>query len=219
VFLVVKNTLTERPVADVTHQESKTFTDYLRRRFKWFADSCASFLNRLGLHPTTITILGLVGHSGAAVLAGMGLLTWSGILLLVMAPLDFIDGTMARMQGKVSRFGAFVDSVTDRYSEFVILGGLLVYYLRISDWSGVILVYLAAAGSLLVSYIRSKAEGLGFDCKVGILTRVERYIVLIPSLMFHIPFIGITIIAALTHLTALQRILYVRKQYYAKPDA
>jgi CDP-diacylglycerol--glycerol-3-phosphate 3-phosphatidyltransferase len=206
-------------VTDVARPESKTFTDYMRRWFKGFADTSAGFLNRLGIHPNTITILGLVGHVVAAVFAAMGMLTWSGIILLVMAPLDFIDGTMARLRGAPSRFGSFVDSVTDRYSEFVILGGLMVYYLGKADMPGVVVVYLAAAGSLLVSYIRSKAEGLGFDCKVGLLTRVERYIVLIPALIFHFPFIGICIIAALTHLTALQRIFHVRKQYYARPDA
>ncbi len=123
---------------------------------------------------------------------------------------------MARLRGESSEFGAFVDSVTDRYSELVIFGGLLVYFLRQQEWLGAGLVYLAAAGSVLVSYIRARAQSVGFDTKIGIFSRVERYLVLIPGLVFNQPLIAVAIIALFANITALQRILHVRSQAYAK---
>ena len=199
----------------VKKEEPKTVTDYARAIFKGAFLPIAVFLNRLGIKPNTITILGLVGHVGGAVLAALGYMTWAGLLLLVMAPFDFLDGTMARLRGESSNFGAFVDSVTDRYSEFFILGGLLVYFLEHSNREGAMLVYLAAAGSLLVSYIRGRAEALGYDAKIGILSRLERYIVLIPGLVFNIPVAALWVIAVLSNVTAVQRILHVRRQAHA----
>ena len=199
----------------VKKEEPKTVTDYARAIFKGAFLPIAVFFNRLGIKPNTITILGLVGHVGGAVLAALGYMTWAGLLLLVMAPFDFLDGTMARLRGEPSNFGAFVDSVTDRYSEFFILGGLLVYFLERSNHQGAMLVYLAAAGSLLVSYIRGRAEALGYDAKIGILSRLERYIVLIPGLVFNIPVAALWVIAVLSNVTAIQRIIHVRRQAHA----
>ncbi len=195
----------------------KTFTDYLRVYFKGAADSSAGFLLHLGLKPNAVTFAGLLGHIGAAALVVYGYMFWGGLVLLVMAPLDFLDGTMARMRGESSAFGAFVDSVTDRYSEFVIMGGLLIYYLMNQDWIACTGVYLAAVGSLMVSYIRSRGEGLGFTVKIGLLTRVERYIVLIPGLLFNSAEIAVWIIAVLANFTALQRIFFVRRESYSRP--
>jgi CDP-diacylglycerol--glycerol-3-phosphate 3-phosphatidyltransferase len=135
-----------------------------------------------------------------------------GLIILVMAPIDALDGTMARLRGEPSDFGAFVDSVIDRYSELLIFGGLLTHYLRTSQDILAGLTFAAAAGSVLVSYTRARAEGLGFHAKVGILTRVERFVILVPSLVFGIPWLGVGIIAVFANITALQRILTVRKQ-------
>lgn len=192
--------------------KKKSFTDLMRVMFKGILEPIARFLNRFGLKPNTVTISGLAGHAAAAYLIARGYVSWGGLLILLMAPVDALDGTMARLLGEPSAFGSFVDSVTDRYSELVLFGGLLLYFLQQQNWWGCGLVYLAAAGSILVSYTRAKAEGLGFDCKVGILTRVERYFVLVPALIFNIPMIGVGVIGLLANLTALQRILYVRKQ-------
>jgi CDP-diacylglycerol--glycerol-3-phosphate 3-phosphatidyltransferase len=139
-----------------------------------------------------------------------------GILVLLMTPIDALDGTMARLRGESSDFGAFVDSVTDRYSELIIYGGLLYYFLTLGDPLGGLLVFGAAAGSVLVSYVKARAEGLGYEAKVGLLTRVERYIVLAPSLVFNQLFIGLAIIAVFANITALQRIWYVRRQAHRK---
>ncbi len=199
-------------VVEKEQEGTKTFTDFLRSYFKEAANSGAGFLLRIGLKPNMVTIAGLAGHFVAAALVVNGWMFWGGLVLLIMAPLDFLDGTMARLRGESNVFGAFVDSVTDRYSEFVIMGGLLIYFMLNQDWLACIGVYLAAAGSLLVSYVRSRAEGLGFIVKIGLLTRVERYIVLIPGILFNFPVIAVWIIAVLANFTALQRIFYVRRE-------
>ncbi len=193
-------------------KEARTLTDTLRGMFRGVFEPIAGFLVRLGLRPNTVTIFGLIGQAAAAYLIAVGMITWGGLLLIVMAPIDFLDGTMARLRGESSRFGAFVDSVTDRYSEFVVLGGLLIYYLGQENWMACGLVYLAATGSVLVSYVRARAESLDYQSKVGLLTRVERYLVLIPALVFNRPLIALWIIAIFGHLTAFQRILNVRCQ-------
>jgi CDP-diacylglycerol--glycerol-3-phosphate 3-phosphatidyltransferase len=164
--------------------------------------------------PNTITIIGLFGNIIGAYLISQGYLFWGGVLVLIMGPFDALDGTMARLRGEPSNFGGFVDSVTDRYSELVINLGLLVYFLNTDNWAGSFLVYLASAGSVLVSYVRAKAEGMGFDAKVGILTRVERYLVIVPGLLLNFPLLAMAVVAILANITALQRIIYVRRQAY-----
>jgi CDP-diacylglycerol--glycerol-3-phosphate 3-phosphatidyltransferase len=139
-----------------------------------------------------------------------------GIVILFMGPIDALDGTMARLRGEPTDFGAFVDSVTDRYSELVILFGLLVYYLQAQNTLACVLIYLAAAGSVLVSYIRARAQSLGMDTKVGLFTRVERFLVLAPCLIFNIPIVALWATAILANITAVQRIYHVRKQAYSK---
>jgi CDP-diacylglycerol--glycerol-3-phosphate 3-phosphatidyltransferase len=195
-----------------------SFTDFLRVRFKGILDPIGSFLNRIGLKPNMVTIFGLIGNFAAAYLLARGYISWGGILVLVMAPVDALDGTMARLRDEPTRFGGFVDSVTDRYSELLIFGGLLYYFSQQPSSIGVILSFLAAAGSIMVSYTRARAEALNYDAKIGILTRVERYFVLIPGLIFNIPIIALWILVIFTNFTAFQRIWYVRKQAYLSQD-
>lgn len=197
---------------DVAKKESRTFTDLLRARFKRILEPAAGFLNRLGLSPDAVTLIGLFGTTIGAIFLATGHITIGGLILLAAAPLDALDGTMARLCGQSSHFGAFLDSVTDRYAELIIFGGLLIYFVQQSNWLGVILAYLAAAGSVLVSYIRARAESVGYETRVGILTRVERFIVLIPCLIFNIPVIAVGVIAVFAHITAVQRIWHVRRQ-------
>lgn len=195
----------------VDKKKSSTFTDQMRARFKGILDPIGAALNHLGLKPNTITILGLVGNTLGAVLLALGKMTWGGALILSMGPIDALDGTMARLRGEDDDFGAFVDSVTDRYSELVIFGGLLFYYLMQNQWLAAGLTYIAAGGSVLVSYVRARAQSLGYDSKIGILTRMERYLVLAPSLVLNLPLVGLWIIALLANFTALQRIVDVRR--------
>ena len=195
-----------------------TLTDKLRARFKYVLDPIGAFLNGLGLMPNTITILGLVGNTIGAYFLMQGNMLVGGLIILAMGPVDALDGTMARLRGEPSDFGAFVDSVTDRYSEVVIFLGLLLYYNQQGDWINTLGVYLAAAGSVLVSYIRARAQSLGYEAKVGILTRAERYAVLAPALIFNIPWLGIWIIAVLANITAFQRIVHVRRLAHVKME-
>ncbi len=193
-----------------------TFTDFLRARFKGVLEPIAGFLNGLGLMPNTVTLFGLFGVTIGAYFLAVGQVTLGGLIILVMAPIDALDGTMARLRGESSQFGAFVDSVTDRYSELVIFGGLVILFSQQQNWLGVSLTYLAAAGSVLVSYIRARAQSVGFETKIGVFSRVERFLVLIPCLIFNVPLIAVGAIALFANITALQRILHVRRQAYEK---
>jgi CDP-diacylglycerol--glycerol-3-phosphate 3-phosphatidyltransferase len=196
-------------------KEQMTPTDYLRGRFKGILDPIGRIFNKIGLMPNTMTILGLVGNTAGAYFLSQGQMLIGGLFILAMGPVDALDGTMARLRGEASDFGAFVDSVTDRYSELVIFGGLIIFYLQQGDWLSSCLVYVAAAGSVLVSYVRARGQSLGFDTKIGILTRMERYLVLVPALVLNYPMVGVWIIAILANLTALQRILDIRRQSHA----
>jgi CDP-diacylglycerol--glycerol-3-phosphate 3-phosphatidyltransferase len=189
-----------------------TLTDQMRGRFKGLLDTIGTFLNRLGINPNTLTMIGLAGNFIGALFLAQGKFLIGGLITLSMGPVDALDGTMARLRGEPSEFGGFVDSVVDRYSELIIYGGLLVYYIHADDPLLVSLTFIAAAGSFLVPYIRARAEGLGFSAKVGILTRMERFLILTPSLVLSIPWLGIGIVALFANITAFQRIFSVRKQ-------
>ncbi|HKY54590.1 MAG TPA: CDP-alcohol phosphatidyltransferase family protein [Anaerolineales bacterium] len=201
---------------DSNKSTRKTFTDYLRLWFKWVLDPIGGFLNRLGLTPNMVTILGLIGNTVGAYYLARGDMLTGGLLVLIMTPIDALDGTMARLRGEPGDFGAYVDSVSDRYSELIIYGGLLYHFLNLGEPLGGMLVFGAASGSVLVSYVKARAEGLGYEAKGGLLTRVERYLVLAPSLVFNQLYLGLTILAVFAHITALQRILYVRNDIHAK---
>ena len=193
-------------------QEKITLTDALRVRFKNLLDAIGAFLNGLGITPNTLTISGLVGNLIGAYFLAIGSFMIGGLILLAMGAIDALDGTMARLRGEPSDFGAFVDSVTDRYSELVIYAGLLFYAVEELNLTLAMLVFAATAGSILVSYIRARAQSLGYEAKGGMLTRFERFIILVPSLIFGYPWIGVSIIAILANTTALQRIISVRRQ-------
>ena len=200
--------------------ETKTgkndFETFLRRIFQKPLDWLAGRFLRLGLIPNHITLLGLIGNIGAATLIIYGYLQWGGLLAALMAPLDAVDGAMARLQGKTSRFGAFFDSVTDRYDELILLGALIIYFFNQSDRLGVVLTFLATMGSVLVSYTRARAEGLDLKANVGVLTRIERSFVLIIGLLIGRPIFSVGIIAVLANITAVQRIAWVWKQTNAE---
>lgn len=195
---------------------SKTFTDQMREIFKGVIDPVASFLNGMGITPNMVTIAGLVGNAIGAYFLTQGQLFIGGVLVLLMGPVDALDGSMARLRGEPSSFGAFVDSVTDRYSELLILGGLLIYFSQQGNILANILIYMAAAGSVLVSYTRARAQSLGIETKIGILTRMERYMILAPALVLNVPMVALWLLAIFSNITALQRILDVRKKFHSK---
>ena len=190
-----------------------TITDFLRKKFQKILITVSSFLLKVGLTPNLITLLGLLGNIGAALFISKGKFIIGGIIALAMGTFDAIDGTMARLSGKPSKFGCLFDSLIDRYSEMTLLLGILVYFSSINDNTGIILVYLALCGSFLVSYIRARAEGLGVEVRKGILTRVERLLIIVISLLFRQPLMGVLIIALLGNFTALQRLWFVRAYF------
>lgn len=195
----------------IPSKSPRTLTDILRRSFKGVLEAVGGFFLRLGLTPNAVTVLGLVGALLAAGLLAAGYIVWGGILLVVMAPFDAVDGAMARLSGKVTRFGALLDSTLDRFAEIFLLGGLLVYYMGRGDKLAVVLAFLAMGGSLMVSYVKARAESLNFEVKIGLLSRVERLIVLIICLLINQPMIALWILAILANFTAVQRLLYVLK--------
>jgi len=146
---------------------------------------------------------------GVAYLLSRGNFLWGGIALLIASCFDGLDGALARTTNTVSRFGAFLDSTFDRYSEAIVYCGLIVYYSRINAETLLVLTYAAIIGSLLVSYARARAEGLNIECKEGLLTRVERVLILIIFLLINQMHIGLWVLAILANATALQRIYVV----------
>jgi len=199
-------------------KKKTSFTDLMRKLFKGVLDPIGNFLNNLGLKPNSMTIFGLLGHIISAILISFGQIAWGGILLLIFAPIDALDGTMARLRNEPTRFGGFVDSVTDRVSELLVFAALLYYYTLHQNTLAIMLVFFSAAGSIMVSYTRARAEALSYDAKVGLLGRLERMIILIPCLIFNIPLVALWILAILTIFTTFQRVLSVRKQAYAAND-
>ena len=194
---------------EAQEKDPKSLTDILRERLRGVLNAGAGFLLKMGFTANALTLVGLAGHFVAAFFLSRGQITLAGLVLLVLAPADALDGSMARLQGEIKPFGAFLDSVTDRYAELVIYGGLLLYYIPQGNMLACGLVYLAMMGSLMVSYSRARAEAVGIEAKNGIMTRVERYIVLIAALLFNFPVVGVGVIAVFANVTAVQRILRV----------
>ena len=197
----------------MSEERKITFTEKCRVWFKGFGDGMARFLLKIGLTANTVTVIGCLGHIGAAYLAGKGHFTWAGILLILFAVFDFFDGTMARIAtgGKGTKFGSVLDSTTDRYAEFMIFGGILYYYAARNDLVMVVICIAAMMGSFLVPYTRAKGEIQGLDMRLGIMSRLERYIVLVLGLLVRLPNIAMIVIAVFANITAIQRILFMKK--------
>lgn len=199
-----------------TAPKKKTFSENMRYWFRGIVGPIAGFLNRIGLTPNSITLTGLAGNLVGAILLAQGNFFWGGVVVLLMGPLDALDGAMARLRGEASDWGAFVDSVSDRYSELMIFGGLIYYYAAGGEVLWVMLAFVAAAGSVLVSYTKARADSLKYDANIGVLTRMERYLILAPCLVLGIPQVAIAIVAVLANVTAIQRIWKVRAQAHAQ---
>ena len=176
-------------------------------------------VRRLGLSPNALTLLGLPVAGGGAYLLSVGQFAAGGAVLLLSGALDLLDGAAARATGRVTRFGAFLDSNVDRVSEAVVLLGLLVYYLQRSSTTqasmGAVLVYVAIVSSVMVSYTRARAEGLGIECNVGLMTRPERIVVLSIGLITGqwwrpAVLVALGLVSALATVTAVHRVLHAR---------
>lgn len=170
-------------------------------------------LARAGVTPDMVTFAGLVINAGVAWVLSSGRLQLGGGLLLLAGAFDMLDGALARRSQKLSKFGAFLDSTLDRYSEAIVLIGLVYAEAVRHHTLEIMLIMAILTGSFLISYARARAEGLGLDCKVGLLPRPERIILLAVGLLFAGLFVPVLIaLVALTNLTAVQRMVHVWRQ-------
>jgi CDP-diacylglycerol--glycerol-3-phosphate 3-phosphatidyltransferase len=181
------------------------FQSFARR----LAETVVSPLARAGLTPNMVTVGGLVSNMVVARVIAAGHLTVGGLLLLVAGAIDMLDGALARRTHALTPFGAFLDSTLDRYSEAIVLIGLVYVETELHNTLNVSLAVAALTGSFLISYARARAEGLGFDCKVGLLPRPERILILAIGLIFPVLTPVLILLVILTNLTAAQRIFTV----------
>jgi len=184
-------------------------SEWLRHHTNWLVEPIARAIGRLGISPNWMTALGLVVNMAVALLIARGYLRVGGVLTILASLFDAFDGALARVSGQTSSFGAFLDSTLDRFSEAVVYLGLLLYYAQQGQRMEMILIYATIVGSLMVSYARARAEGLGLQCKVGLLTRAERICLLIIGLMAGIMPWMLWPLAVLTNVTVAQRVVYV----------
>jgi CDP-diacylglycerol--glycerol-3-phosphate 3-phosphatidyltransferase len=193
------------------------FTQWLRTTFRWFIDLGAGFFGRLGVHPNTLTIIGCLLQLGVGVIVANGFLWVGGVLLGLTAVFDAFDGALARQRGGGTRFGAFLDSSLDRVAEAGVLLGLAWYFMQQAGHTEEILVYVALVGSLMVSYARARAEGLGIQCKEGLFTRVERTVVTMLGLItgWVVPLVWVLAIGTVA--TAIYRMVRVYEQVGDQP--
>ena len=197
---------------NATHSEKQTLTDVLRVRAAFIIDPIVSILARFRISPNLFTVVGMLAHFFVAWFIIQGHMVAAGVAILFVAPLDALDGALARKLGRKPGFGAFLDSTLDRLAEIILFGGFIFYFSQSGNMLMVVTVYIALTGSLMVSYARSRAEALNVSCKVGLLTRVERYAVLTSFLLLDRPTIGLIVIAIFTYTTVAQRIFHVWQQ-------
>ncbi|MDD5703767.1 MAG: CDP-alcohol phosphatidyltransferase family protein [Dehalococcoidales bacterium] len=193
-----------------------TFQELRRKAARVLTDPLVPIVSKLKLTPNMMTVIGLILNLVAAVVVGFGHLLVGGVIFLLAAVFDMLDGALARYMGKVTRFGALFDSVVDRITE----GALFLSFIFITNpsiWpnnvtSQLVLIFLAMIGSFLTSYIRARAEGLNIDCTVGLFTRVERVIIIALGLLLNQVFIALAIVVVLSFVTVCQRFLHVWRQ-------
>jgi CDP-diacylglycerol--glycerol-3-phosphate 3-phosphatidyltransferase len=198
-------------MARMADQRPVSLSESLRPKVAGLIQPLARLCIRLNISADMLTVSGLVLMAAVGGLLAAGQFILGGVLVLLSAPLDALDGAVARLSGVKSKFGAFLDSTSDRYAEGFILIGLSIYGLSIrNDWI-VVLAFAAFWGSLLVSYARARAEGLGVDCKIGLFTRFERFILIILMLFTGWILPGLALMTVLAHVTVVQRLLHVRR--------
>jgi CDP-diacylglycerol--glycerol-3-phosphate 3-phosphatidyltransferase len=165
-----------------------------------------------GINPNVLTFIGFIINCLAAYLFAYGYFRWAGATIFLAGIFDMIDGRVARLANRVTPFGGFYDSVMDRYSDLCLLIGLLIYYGRINRYLYVSLVAVSMIGSVMVSYTRARAENLIPTCKVGFLERPERVVLIIIGAVFDRMAPVLWLIAVLSNITVIHRILFTRKE-------
>jgi len=218
----------------------KRLRDTLQQGIYCVINPFVRLLIRIGVTPNIVTTIGLLGNIAAAavfVTAAMnagpgqyqyGLVTLAGALIIGFSLFDMLDGQVARLGNMTSRFGALYDSVLDRYCELLTLGAIAYYLICAGRPVGALITFLAMVGSVMVSYVRARAEGLGIECKVGFMQRPERVVVTalgaiatgivgmcnpdFPQDAMTIIIVAMTIIAVFANITAFARLAHCKKQ-------
>ena len=184
-------------------------SEWARNYSKRIRGAAALVFGRLGFSPNGLTVLGLVLNLPVAYVLAVGHLRLGGILMVLASAFDSLDGALARETDQGTVFGAFLDSVADRLSEAIVLLGLFLFYLPRGARQELILIYATLLGSLMVSYTRARAEGVGVECKSGWFTRFERVVLLAVGLVAQQMRIVLWVLAVLTNFTVVQRVLHV----------
>ena len=184
----------------------------LRSLLNPIVDGIARVFVKLGFSPSGLTVIGVLVACVAAALIARGMLAAGGVVVLVAGIFDLFDGAVARMTNRATKFGALFDSVMDRVSEAVVLLGLLWFYLEDGEQLGAVLVYVSVVGSTMVSYVRARAEGLGIECKGGLMQRPERVAslgigIIVGQWWEPAVLIVLGVIAVLTVVTTVQRVV------------
>ena len=193
-----------------TWQDYRTHARRVSTRY--FEEPLARSLMAVGLTPNRVTFLGLLVSAGCAYLLSQGMFVAGGGVLILAGMMDMVDGALARRGGTASPQGALLDSVVDRVAEATVFLGLLVYYLEPVSATEIVLINVSLVGSLMVSYLRARGEGLGVDCRVGIMTRPERVVALAVGLLLGQITIALAVIAVLTVFTTLHRFWHIHRE-------
>lgn len=192
----------------------------LQNKFLRLLDPLVRALAKRKIHANSLTLAGFVITCMAAVALSKGSLRTGGLLILLGGLCDGIDGNLARSTGKTTRFGALLDSVIDRYSEFVMFLGIAAYFILLKNHFILIVTFMALCGSIMVSYTRARAESLGFESKAGMTQRAERIVFLGFGALIH-PMVfklSVWLVAILANVTALQRLRKAYRQSKTKKD-
>lgn len=232
------------PDSDITMQPKtstfKKMRDALQQGIYCVINPFVKLLIRLGVTPNMVTTIGLLGNiAAAAILVYAGytgspdnmnypLVTWAGGIIILFSLFDMLDGQVARLGNMTSTFGAMYDSVLDRYCELFTLGGISYYLIQTGYVGGALITFIALVGSIMVSYVRARAEGLGLECKIGFMQRPERVVVtsigalatgitgmnVDPSAFdaINILIVCMGVIAVFANITAFARVNHARKQ-------
>ena len=184
---------------------------HYKARFNGLSDPVAGALLRAHVRPNQLTVLGLGVSCLAAAAFSQEWLRTGALLLAVAGLFDFFDGALARLSGQESCFGAFLDSVVDRYSDVIVLLGIAVLYHRSGDRVGGAAALATLLGTVMVSYTKARAQSIGVQCEIGLMERPERIIGLVVGGLFQVLGPVMLVLAVLTNVTALQRIFYTRR--------
>jgi len=188
---------------------------------KWYLrliQPVIDFFVRLELNPNFFTTIGFILTVGGAVLFAIGQLRIAGVIVLLAGTFDIVDGKVARATNRVTKFGALYDSTLDRYSEVIMFFGMAFYFVKADMFLTSVAVSFAIGGSIMVSYVRARAEALGFQCKVGIMQRPERVVYIGIGAIIHLYTLifAIMMIAIFANITAIQRLYHVWMQENGK---